>query len=464
MSRFRKATKKHVRLRLALAGPAGSGKTYSALRVGSALIRNTPHNDKGIALIDTEHGSASLYSNEFDFDTLELDRYDPQFFVDALNDAKREQYPLVVIDSLSHAWSGVGGILDIKDRSKDKNSYTAWRNVTPIHNKLVETILNYPGHVIVTNRTKVEYTLEDYQLKDKSWGKRPKKIGLKPIQREGMEYEFDVFCDMDAQVLTPSKTRCKALNGESFRHPGEDFAKILLDWITDGEPLVQHENQDYLTPSHLPPEKICTIRSIFDAKTQFPEFTETYTVKEGDFCFEYATTGKTIKEDLAWQDIAESQGRAEWHDSQTTPRKKALILWAAHFVKERQVTREKEAAAQKAAAKKLRKEAKEGARSAENDTVKDALSSEWEEMETVHCNAKTQAANARALSEDMAMGTINDYFAAYDAKESSHVVGEICKRLGIRRCKLAKIKDSKDFWAFYDEVLSMSQKSKTHEA
>lgn len=226
---FQKATKSKARLRMALVGPAGSGKTYTALRIASAMC-------KRIAVIDTERGSASKYAHKFDFDVVELSDYDPSNFVKAIRAAASVGYDGLVVDSLSHAWSGTGGALELVDRatsaSRTKNTFTdGWRDVTPRHNEMVDTILTAPMHVFVTMRVKTEYVMEENER-----GKKvPRKVGLAPVQRAGVDYEFDVVCDIDTDHrLVVSKTRCEDVDGYTAKPAGEDLAKKLETWLTDG--------------------------------------------------------------------------------------------------------------------------------------------------------------------------------------------------------------------------------------
>lgn len=225
---FQKATKKSAKLRLGLCGPAGSGKTYSALAIASGL-------GKRIALIDTEHGSASLYADRFSFDTLNLETFSPDSYVEAIKAAEAEGYEVVIIDSLSHAWMGKDGALEQVDqatkRSGSKNSYFAWRDVTPKHNALVEAIVQCKAHVIATIRSKTEYAVD----KDDKGKVSPRKIGTAPIQRDGMEYEFSVWgeLDLDHNYIV-SKTRCSVLTGKVVHNPGEQLAATLKAWLEAG--------------------------------------------------------------------------------------------------------------------------------------------------------------------------------------------------------------------------------------
>lgn len=232
MSRFSKATRRKAKARVALVGPSGSGKTYTALIIARGLVGP----EGRIAVIDTERASASKYAGDVaEFDALDLDHHAPKEYVAAIQDAAREGYDCLVIDSLSHAWSGRGGALEQVDQAAKRsqgNSYVAWRDVTPQHNALVDAILTFPGHVVVTMRAKTEYVLET----GKNGKQTPRKVGMAPIQRDGMEYEFDVVADLDLDHnLIVSKSRCSALADAVVTRPDAKIAEVLRRWLDDGE-------------------------------------------------------------------------------------------------------------------------------------------------------------------------------------------------------------------------------------
>lgn len=232
MSKFKKATKFESKLRMAINGPSGSGKTFTSLTIASVLADY----DGRIALVDTEHGSASKYASEFNFDVLELEPpFHPDRFIEAINDAQKEGYAVLVIDSLSHAWMGSGGLLEVVDQIGKKykgNSYAAWGEGTPIQNRLIDTIIRCNMHLIVTMRSK-----EDYVLVERNGKQVPQKIGMSPVQRNDMSYEYDVVMDMDIDNTgIISKTRCSALTGKIFTKPGNEVATILSEWLK-GEPI-----------------------------------------------------------------------------------------------------------------------------------------------------------------------------------------------------------------------------------
>ena len=225
---FQKATKKSARLRMALIGVAGAGKTYTALSIAKHL------GDK-VAVIDTERGSASKYSDMFEFDVLELETFSPQMYVEAIQAAEEAGYDVLIIDSLSHAWTGKGGALEqvdrIAKRSQSGNTFGAWRDVTPQHNMLVEGIINAKMHIITTMRAKTEYVQEK---NEKTGRVTVRKIGLAPVQRDGLEYEFDVVADLDQDNnLIVGKTRCPGVAGAVIPKAGREIARTLKNWLSE---------------------------------------------------------------------------------------------------------------------------------------------------------------------------------------------------------------------------------------
>lgn len=221
---FKKAERKQAKLRLALAGPSGSGKTYSALLLAQGLGGR-------IAVIDTEHGSASLYADIADFDALELHApYSPERYVDAITAAEQAGYNVLIIDSYSHEWTGSGGCLEANEQLAHQkfrgNTWAAWNETTPRHRKLTDKILTSSLHIICTMRSKTETVQGE--------GKKILKLGMKSEQRDGTDYEFTVVLDLthDGHTAMASKDRTKL-----FVEPeliSENTGRRLLDWLNSG--------------------------------------------------------------------------------------------------------------------------------------------------------------------------------------------------------------------------------------
>lgn len=229
---IRRAERRRAKGRVGIDGPAGAGKTHGALLFAAGLAP-----DGRIVVIDTEHGSAEMEAGKPNipaFDVCPLTApYSPKRYVEAIHACEEAGADVIIVDSLSHAWSGSGGALDQVDRiAGSGNRFTAWRDVTPQHNALVDAILQSPCHVIVTMRTKMEYALEE----DEKGKKRVRKLGMAPIQREGMDYEFGVVFDVDQErhFAKASKDRTSLFDADPPQLLTPKHGERFREWIESG--------------------------------------------------------------------------------------------------------------------------------------------------------------------------------------------------------------------------------------
>lgn len=228
---FTPATREKAKARMALMGVSGSGKTWTGLRITHGLAPR-------FAVIDTERGAASKYAgiNGVNFDTLQLHNYDPRNLISALGAAAQAGYEAVLVDSLSHFWSGTDGTLEQVDKAAKarygNNSFGGWKEGTPLQNAMVDALLSYPGHVVATMRAHTEWSLQT----NANGRKEPVRLGTRPEQRRGVEYEFDVVAQMDTEnTLTVIKSRCPSLHALVLERPdGAQVAKTMLEWLNDG--------------------------------------------------------------------------------------------------------------------------------------------------------------------------------------------------------------------------------------
>jgi len=236
---FHKAIRSQSKARLAICGPAGAGKTYTALTAAEAF-----KGDSQIAVIDTERGSSSLYADVFNFNVLELGHFDPLQYVEAIKAAEGDsRFRVLVIDSLSHAWEGEDGALDQVDQNAARykgNSFAAWRTVTPKHRKLVDTMLQSNLHIIATMRTKMDYVIEQ----DGQGKSIVRKVGLAPVQRAGIEYEFTWVVDMDLDHnAVVSKSRAEGLADLVVNKPGVTWFSHFYNWLMIGQEPVRTKQE-----------------------------------------------------------------------------------------------------------------------------------------------------------------------------------------------------------------------------
>lgn len=230
MPGFQKAERRRVKARVALVGPAGAGKTWTALTIAKGLGGK-------IGVIDTEHGSALNYADDFDFLHMDLEDYSPRAYVEAIKAAEDADIEVLILDSISHAWAGTGGALEMADRGSVKysgNKWAAWREVTPEHNRFVEAMIGFDGHLIATLRAKMDYI----QSQDDKGKTIIKKVGLAPIQRDGVEYEYSLVGEMDIDHnLIVTKTRYHIFDRAIITKPDVEFGQKLREWLEGGKPV-----------------------------------------------------------------------------------------------------------------------------------------------------------------------------------------------------------------------------------
>ncbi|SFF12063.1 AAA domain-containing protein [Actinacidiphila alni] len=229
---FAPATREQAKARIGLQGPAGSGKTKTALRIAQGLAKGGP-----IGVVDTERGSAKKYATVpgrpdlggHEFGHMPMDTHDPRNLVQAVRAAEDAQIEVLIVDSWSHFWNGRGGLLEIVEEAGSAKgsggTFGGWRTGNPIEQQMLDALLNYRGHLIVTMRTKGDYVIE---------GKKVTKVGVKAVQREGAEYELDVVMDMVEGTATVTKTRYEPLTGLVVHHPGEDIGEVILEQLGQG--------------------------------------------------------------------------------------------------------------------------------------------------------------------------------------------------------------------------------------
>jgi hypothetical protein len=222
---LRQAQRRQAKIKLALQGASGTGKTFSALLLASG-ITNYPK----IAVIDTENHSADLYAHLGNYNVLQLSKpFTPERYIKAIEVCEAAEMEVIIIDSITHEWEGSGGILDLHGNMAG-NSFTNWSKITPRHNGFVQKILESPCHIISTIRTKSDYTLTD-----KNGKMVPEKVGLKGIQRDGIDFEFTIVFDLDIKHnATANKDRTGLFMDKPEGIITPEYGKRILHWCDAG--------------------------------------------------------------------------------------------------------------------------------------------------------------------------------------------------------------------------------------
>lgn len=231
---WKDAVKEQLKLKMAIDGPTGTGKTFTALSIAEAIAT---YENRRVFAIDTEGRKMLHYAERFVFKHFPLTTFSPERYTEAIHSAEAAGADVLIIDSLSHAWVGRGGSLEQVDSASSRsngetNKFTAWRDPSKRHKEMIEAINQANMHIIVTMRSEMDYIMEE-----NAQGRMvPKRVGLAPVQRKGVEYEFDVIADMDFEhMLTVSKTRCFDLDQYQVVRPtGIEFAQIVVPWLNAG--------------------------------------------------------------------------------------------------------------------------------------------------------------------------------------------------------------------------------------
>lgn len=218
--KLRKSERKKAKIKMALQGSSGAGKSYSALLIAKGLSGD---DFSKVAVIDTENGSSDLYSHLGNYNVLTMEPpYTPEKYIEAIDICIDAGMDVIILDSISHCWEE---LIDFHSKLPG-NSFTNWNKVTPRQKAFVDKILQSPAHFISTIRTKQDYVLN---LKDGKYV--PEKVGLKAVQRDGVEYEFTIVFDIDSKHFAlASKDRTNLFNGKPEFVITSGVGKKIKEW------------------------------------------------------------------------------------------------------------------------------------------------------------------------------------------------------------------------------------------
>lgn len=233
---IKQAQRKQARIKLAIQGPSGSGKTYSSLLLAYGLVGDWTK----IAVIDSEHNSAHLYAHLGPYNVLGISQpYPPEKYIEALETCLNAGMKAIIMDSISQEWDGIGGILNIHGNMAG-NSFCNWNKVTPRHHAFVQSMLQADAHIIATIRSK-----QDYVLTDKNGKMVPEKVGMKGVQRDGMDYEFTVVLELDIRhnaISTKDRTGLFSDKPPFVVNP--DTGKMISEWCNTAAIPVEKVKQE----------------------------------------------------------------------------------------------------------------------------------------------------------------------------------------------------------------------------
>lgn len=305
MSLFQKAQRSQVFLKLAITGPSGSGKTLSALRLATGL---TSESGNRIGLIDTENDSASLYADltegqcksfgipaPLDFDVCGIaPPFEAIAFDHAIKQAVKEGYGAVVIDSASHLWKGILAYKGDID-ARGGNQWTNWREPDKKFQDAIDSVLQSKIHVIFCMRSKTEYILED-----NGKGKQaPRKVGLAPIMKDGLEFEFSAVLDvqMDHRAQS-SKDRTGLFPSDKIFQINEDTGREVLAWLKTATPKAEATPKPESSDEEAKAKNIAAFRKwlVSNQAPAMPGFEELFCAKLCEFIIDDGKSRITLED------------------------------------------------------------------------------------------------------------------------------------------------------------------------
>lgn len=253
---LQKAQRKNARIKMALQGPSGSGKSYSSLQIARGLCGDWSH----ICVIDSEHGSANLYAHIGEYNIIELNvPHSPERYTEAIDACVKAGMEVIILDSVTHEWEF---LLDYH-ASLPGNSFTNWSKVTPRHNAFVQKILSSPCHIICTVRTKT-----DYVMTEKNGKQVPEKVGMKSVQRDGLDYEMTLVFDLDIKNnATASKDRTGLFTGKPEQKLSLDTGRLIADWCNSGDAVTVDEMSSRI-------ESSVSIEELLTLYKMYPQYQE----------------------------------------------------------------------------------------------------------------------------------------------------------------------------------------------
>lgn len=256
---LRQAERRKAWIKMGLQGPSGSGKTYSALLIAFGMTEDWSR----IAVIDTENNSADLYSHLGNYKVLPLTApFTPEKYIEAIRYCIKQNAKVLIIDTISHEWEGIGGILDIHSNMAG-NSFTNWAKITPRHNAFVHEILQSPIHIIVNMRTK-----QDYVLTEKNGKMVPEKVGLKSVTREGMDYELTLVFDLDIKHnAVANKDRTMLFIDKPEFKIEVETGRAVLQWCNSGKDVTVDDISQRIGDCK-------SVSELLDLYNMYPQFKE----------------------------------------------------------------------------------------------------------------------------------------------------------------------------------------------
>ena len=238
------ARREGARLLVFLAGVSGGGKTYTALQLAYGLAKKQ---GKKVGFLDTESGRGRLYADEMPEPYLYAELpppFSPARYIAAIDEFAKAGVEVLVIDSGSHEFEGLGGIQDIAEAGNPR--LPNWNKAKAEHKRFMSALLASPMHIILCLRAR-EKAKPEKQMVDGREKTVYVDLGLQPITEKNVMFEATVSLMLHDQGRRQDVIKCPTaladIMGRGDGYISMEDGEALRAWV-DGaqrlDPKVEH--------------------------------------------------------------------------------------------------------------------------------------------------------------------------------------------------------------------------------
>lgn len=258
-------------------GASGAGKTLSMLKTAKGFMDRmlpeaTDHEKwQKVGVIDTEHERSKIYAGTSNFG-IEIGafkhlNFQEPFSVERLDAAikflkEKFDVKIIIIDSISHFWEGPGGILELQQ--KYGGTYQAWQQTNPHYAHFVSLVTGEKYQIDMLNGIRAK---QHYEVSQNEVGKlKVQKMGLKPTQRDSLEYEFHIAFNIDMDHIATTMKDNSGMFNQVPQQIETEVGEKLYSWLKTGEDVISEKIEKEKAEQEEKQSMVNTIESYMESK------------------------------------------------------------------------------------------------------------------------------------------------------------------------------------------------------